>query len=109
MKKIAAMLISNGNLKEKILNIMDLVGLGTIFATAYFFEKWEGWLFWLLMLSGAAIAKVSAYGGLAEKFGYKPFTNDPLGWRKAKESYLNKDTEEELKPSVDASAEDLKK
>ncbi len=109
MRNFFQSLLKDGNLKEKVMNWMDLVGLALIWGGAYFFEKWEGFLFWMVMLTGGALAYTSSYGGLAKKFGYKPFTNDPLGWRKAKESYLKKDGEEESKSSVNSSAEDLKK
>jgi hypothetical protein len=37
--------------------------------------------------TGLAMAAVAGFGGRAQGLGIKPFTNDPLGWRKAKKSY----------------------
>lgn len=47
-----------------------------------------GWLMLTLCLAGVVIGAINGYEGKAKQFGYAaPFTNDPLGWRKAKESY----------------------
>jgi hypothetical protein len=39
--------------------------------------------------------------GAAVSVGLKPFTNDPLGWRKAKNTYQAKDTPSTEKKSAD--------
>ena len=44
------------------------------------------------------IGAIGAVSGAAESLGLKPFTNDPLGWRKAKKSYQ---ADEQPKTSAD--------
>lgn len=58
---------------------------------------------------GLAIAAIGGFSGRAKSLEIKPFTNDPIGWRKAKENYLKKNAEEELRPSLDSSVEESKK
>ncbi len=50
----------------------------------------SGVIFWVGLLLAVGLGYLSAWGGLAAKWGLKPFTRDPLGWRKAKESYKEK-------------------
>jgi hypothetical protein len=41
-----------------------------------------------LFCVGLVLALIFAYEGKAKQFGYQaPFTSDPMGWRRAKESY----------------------
>lgn len=48
---------------------------------------------------GSAISLLGSYEAKAKQFGYPaPFTNDPLGWRKAKKSY-----EQESRPESEDS------
>ena len=58
---------------------------------------------------GLAVAAIGGFSGRAKSLELKPFTNDPLGWRKAKESYKENEAEAVLNQSADASAEDSKK
>ncbi|WP_346308911.1 hypothetical protein [Limnohabitans sp.] len=55
--------------------------------------------FWLgvgILAVSIIIGVIGAVSGAAESVGLKPFTNDPLGWRKAKQSY-----KEETAPEQD--------
>jgi hypothetical protein len=63
-------------------------------------------LVWILVLDSClvwrAFGYLGAYGGLARKFGFEaPFTNDPKGWRKAKESYKTDAASEEATKTDD--------
>lgn len=81
-------ILVNGHLTQRAADVLGAIGVLILFATAYFFEEWSGFWFWLFALVGGALGYVGAYGGLAKKFGLEaPFTNDPLGWREAKKSY----------------------
>jgi len=81
-------IIVNGHLTQRGADVLGAIGVLILCATAYFFEEWSGFWFWLFALVGGALGYLGAYGGLAKKFGFEaPFTNDPLGWRKAKKSY----------------------
>ena len=83
-------LFIDGHLSQRGSDILGLIGVVIVFAVAYFFDDWSGFWFWTLALFGGLLGYVGAYGGLARKFGFEaPFTNDPLGWRKAKETYQN--------------------
>ena len=42
---------------------------------------------WFLLFVSCTLIAIFGVAGRAEALGLKPFTNDPLGWRKAKESY----------------------
>lgn len=86
--KLIKSLLDKGHLTSRGADALGFTGVAIIWATAYFFEEWTGFWFWALALLGGALGYVGAYGGLAKTFGFPaPFTNDPLGWRKAKKSY----------------------
>lgn len=53
------------------------------------------WLAFIVGLVAIISGAVLMFEGRATAIGLKPFTNDPLGWRKAKESYLKKETEDD--------------
>ena len=56
------------------------------------------WLMLTLCLAGVVIGAINGYEGKAKQFGFSaPFTNDPLGWRKAKESYKTTEDAEDNK------------
>ena len=42
---------------------------------------------WAVLIASWIAILVFGVAAKAEALGFKPFTNDPLGWRKAKESY----------------------
>ncbi len=42
---------------------------------------------WFLLVAAWIVLMVFGLSGRSEAIGLKPFTNDPLGWRKAKKSY----------------------
>lgn len=82
--------LKDGHLTEGGADLLGTIGILILCCVAYFFKNWSGFWFWLLALIGGCLGYVGAYGGLAKKFGFEaPFTNDPLGWRKAKKSYQN--------------------
>ena len=56
-------------------------------ALPWFFSLHIG-LCLILTLVGSAVSLLGSYEAKAKQFDFQaPFTNDPLGWRKAKESY----------------------
>ena len=79
--------VKNGNLTSSAANGLGISGVAIVWGAAYLFDDWSGVWFWMFMCVGATVGYFGAYSGLARKFGFSPFTNDPLGWRKAKESY----------------------
>ena len=49
---------------------------------------------WVLLVAAWIFLAVFGLSGRAEAIGLKPFTNDPLGWRKAKQSYKQEPSEQ---------------
>jgi hypothetical protein len=45
------------------------------------------WMRYLGISIGLALMAIGGFGARAGALGFKPFTNDPLGWRAAKKSY----------------------
>lgn len=87
--------IKDGRLKKWFSNVLFFGGL-CVMCLAFLFLS--GLIFYLVMVAGLLIASISSFEAKAIVLGLKPFTNDPLGWRKAKQSYQ---TEEPPKASVD--------
>lgn len=53
---------------------------------------------------GSAISLLGSYEAKAKQFGLQaPFTNDPLGWRKAKKSYETKEDADQAPKKGDPS------
>ena len=66
------------------------LGLGLIYLSLEFLPY--RWLKIVGASIGLAIAAIGGFNGRAHAVGLPPpFTNDPLGWRKAKESYKSED------------------
>lgn len=86
--KLISFFLKDGHLTSRGADSLGVAGVLIIWGAAYFFDEWSGLWFWTLAILGGALGYLGAYGGLARKFGFSaPFTNDPLGWRKAKKSY----------------------
>ncbi len=91
---------AKGHLTSGAANVLSGVGSLIIFATTYFFEEWSGFWFWTLLLIGGVVGYLGGYGGLASRIGMQPpFTNDPFGWRHAKETYGAKDVADVSPPT----------
>lgn len=55
-----------------------------------------------LLLLGIFLGAIVGYEGKAKQFGFQaPFTNDPLGWRKAKKSYETQEDSDKAKKQGD--------
>lgn len=92
-------------MKMRFIDKGQLTGLGTaacglaaaaLLAYTFFFaeSRWLGVASLILALLFFGIASIS---NTAESLGLPPpFTNDPLGWRKAKESYKTEDKKESV-------------
>lgn len=42
---------------------------------------------WIVLVASGMVILIFGIAAKAESLGLKPFTNDPLGWRKAKATY----------------------
>lgn len=69
------------------LRVVGVVGILVGWGAMYFFDDWDGLAFWVTICVATVLSALGAWGGLAEQWGYKPISNDPLGWRAAKKSY----------------------
>jgi hypothetical protein len=77
-----------GHITERGSDVFAIVGIAITWGCAYFFKEWGGFWFWLLVSVGVVISYVGIFGRQAKQFGFEaPFTNDSLGWRKAKKTY----------------------
>jgi hypothetical protein len=72
---------------HRFFRIVGVLGVLIGWATMYFFDDWSSPMFWLLAVIATVLGLCGAWGGLSNQWGAPPFTNDPLGWRKAKQSY----------------------
>ncbi|WP_146097403.1 hypothetical protein [Rhodoferax sp. TS-BS-61-7] len=96
--KISDLVESSGWLKRRWSYVFSFGGLFLAIAP-WFLEIHVGYCL-LLTLIGSAISLIGSYESKAKQFGFQaPFTNDPLGWRKAKKSYQNETNAHEEKPS----------
>jgi len=53
---------------------------------------------WTIIVISGVVILVFGIAGKAEAIGLKPFTNDPLGWRKAKATYQDEESLPAKKP-----------
>lgn len=83
MGKISGFFLKNGQLKMGVAVLMVAVSLCLIFLP-WIFELNRS-LSYLMMCIGTVIGTIAAE---SDRFGNKSFTNDPLGWRAAKTSYV---------------------
>jgi fatty-acid desaturase len=81
--------------RHKLLRASGLFGMLLGWFAMYFFDDWESPIFWSLICLAVVFGYGGAWGGLSHQWGSSPFTNDPLGWRKAKQSYKEEAAPEE--------------
>jgi len=65
----------------------------TMYCVIHF--RFNNFFGWFLLIAAWITLGVFGLSGRSEAIGLKPFTNDPLGWRKAKQSYKEEATPEE--------------
>ena len=76
---------------DRILTIASLLLIGTPLWLIYK-DLINPKIGFFLLLLGIFLGAIVGYEGKAKQFGFQaPFTNDPLGWRKAKKSYETKE------------------
>jgi hypothetical protein len=81
--------------RHHLLRLAGLTGVLIGWAAMYFFEDWSSPYFLTLICLAVVLGYGGAWGGLSSQWGASPFTNDPLGWRKAKESYQGDEASKE--------------
>lgn len=70
-----------------ICRIAGISGVAIGWGAMYLFDNLGGPIFWILICLAVALGYGGAWGGLSNRWGAPPFTTDPLGWRKAKQTY----------------------
>ena len=76
---------SNGNMKSSVTLLIGLSGAMLVFAPLYYL--WHTYVVIPCFVLGMVLMGFSAYATKSATLDLRAFTNDPLGWRKAKESY----------------------
>ncbi len=84
--------MNNGRLTT-FAQICLLLG-GLLIAISALIYSPNKWVMFAGVIFGCLMASVAGISAKAQVLGLSPFTNDPLGWRKAKASYQNKDIKE---------------
>jgi len=98
MKRISRLLLTEGKLTGFGVALLFLVGLSILLASIAFSPT--VWMWWLGISVGLGCMAVAGFSGRAHALGLPPpFTNDPLGWRKAKATY-----EQQAGPEADSSS-----
>ena len=81
------MMIKDGKLTNGARLTSTLIGIASAVAAFCFLDDLEDPRLWLSAVLAIIFGYGAAWSGLSEQWGFKPFTNDPLGWRAAKKSY----------------------
>ena len=79
-------ILEDGRLSPLAKNVSAVIGLAAV-AGLYLIDDLDDIRTWILAVVAVVFGLGSAWAGLMQKWGYKPFSNDPSGWRKAKSSY----------------------
>lgn len=90
MKKL---LVQDGRLTWITEILLGSVALFGLFGIPFFNIPF--WLAIPIAVAAFLAGAVLMFEGRATALGLKPFTNDPLGWRKAKQSYKSEPATEE--------------
>ncbi len=82
--------IHDGKMTDLSSFLVVAITFGGILGTLYFQPPF--WLGILFISVSLIVGAIGGAAGMAESVGSKPFTTDPLGWRKSKKTYQTKDT-----------------
>ncbi|SDC49591.1 hypothetical protein SAMN05444679_103214 [Variovorax sp. CF079] len=89
MKNFIQLFLADGKLTGLGVAILFLVGVLILLGSMAFLPM--VWMRWLGASLGLGCMAVAGLSGRAHALGLPPpFTNDPLGWRKAKATYKQK-------------------
>jgi hypothetical protein len=82
MKKL---FILDGKMTDFSSVLVVVITFGGILGTLFYQPPF--WVGVVLISVSLLVGAIGIAAGASESVGAKPFTNDPLGWRKAKKSY----------------------
>lgn len=77
--------LKHGNFSFVVRTVLSLSGAALIYFAVYYISDKNTQ--WVVGSIGLAIGSVGMYAAQAKMLHLLPFTNDPLGWRKAKQTY----------------------
>jgi hypothetical protein len=104
MKKLLLFFLKDGSLTQRGADVLGITGI-LIGWILYFSSIRSGLIFWVGLLLAIGLGYLGAWGGLSAKWGLKPFTNDPLGWRRVKaENKAKDDAENKVKQEAEKDA-----
>ena len=84
------LLDKSGNMKSRVTFLIGLVGGVLVLVPLYY--SWHALIVIPCFVLGMVLMGFSAYATQSATLDLRAFTNDPLGWRKAKNTYQAKDT-----------------
>ncbi len=90
--------IKDGRLTPVSDKLFGAIGVCAALSLYFFFDSLDGAWYWIVASIAVVFGYGSAWAALMHKWGYKPFTNDPLGWRKAKATYQDGESSPASKP-----------
>lgn len=94
------LLDQSGNMKSSVALLIGLFGGLLVLLPMYF--SWHAFIVIPSFVLGMVFMGFSAYATQSATLDLRAFTNDPLGWRKAKKTYQAKDTPSSEKNQDDA-------
>jgi uncharacterized membrane protein YiaA len=91
----------NGNMKSSVTLLIGLVGAILVMVPLYW--AWHALIVIPSFVLGMVLMGFSAYATQSATLDLRAFTNDPLGWRKAKKSYETKEDSDDAPKKGDPS------
>ena len=82
-----------GNMKSSVTLLLGLVGALLVIVPLYW--EWHALIVVACFVLGMVLMGFSAYATQSATLDLRAFTNDPLGWRKAKKSYQSDEASKE--------------
>jgi hypothetical protein len=95
------LLDEKGNMKSSVTLLIGLVGALLVVVPLYW--AWHALIVIACFVLGMVLMGFSAYATQSATLDLRAFTNDPLGWRKAKKSYETKEDSDEAPKKGDRS------
>lgn len=86
-------IFEDGKLSKSVRAVSAAVGLTSAVSISFFLDDLTNPFVWVLTVLAIVFGYGSAWSELSAKWGFKPITTDPLGWRHAKKTYASSETE----------------
>jgi len=96
MKKVLEFFVRDG--KPTVIGVWVTTLTSVIAIALVIYFRVNNWFGWAILASAGVLLVISGTAAHAATMGAKPFTNDPLGWRKAKATYQDEESLPAKKP-----------